>query len=378
MSLSRRKLLFTLGIIFSVFGCISLMAMMPALSSQLFNRVSFKDITWSPQGDKIAFAADLHDNTTSDFFYTLYVVDADGENLRAITPFGTSVRTYAWSPDGERLAVVEGIGKEVRVYDTEGKVLQTLKMDGNAAGVGWSSDGSRLAILSNLDKEMRILLVEGENQTELYRAPEAAFSNPQWSPDDTRILFRQANNLWVVEVESGQAQQVVSAYQSGMEKLAWENSTALTFYNTEGVYRVAINGGEIERVGAAPEYQAGVLSPDREMSAKVGCADANDVDESNLDIFPCERHQLEIRQASSGELESSVEIREIKALENFALGLSLPAALTILVVTLVIAPAFTLPYAITRQNWLTRFFVIGILAYYALLILGIVVEVATR
>ncbi|MBZ0309495.1 MAG: hypothetical protein K8I82_25760, partial [Anaerolineae bacterium] len=100
------EILFIISIIGFMLGCMGIVLLGPLIGQAFFNQISFKDLTWSPDSTKTAFLADLHTSTTSDFFFTLYVVDADGDNLHPITYEGSDVRAYAWSPDSTHLAVL--------------------------------------------------------------------------------------------------------------------------------------------------------------------------------------------------------------------------------------------------------------------------------
>jgi hypothetical protein len=56
--------------------------------------------TWSPDGSQIAFSSDRGG------LWDIYVVQADGSNVRPLTSDGTGVETLAWRPDGTDVTVV--------------------------------------------------------------------------------------------------------------------------------------------------------------------------------------------------------------------------------------------------------------------------------
>src|SRR5262249_43809477 len=60
--------------------------------------------SWSPDGRKIVFSG------SKGGFTNLYVVDADGKNLRALTNDFLGAIMPAWSPDGRRVAFVSNRG----------------------------------------------------------------------------------------------------------------------------------------------------------------------------------------------------------------------------------------------------------------------------
>ena len=80
---------------------------------------------------------------------SLYVIRADGSGLRRLTPAGTSVLSYAWSPDGETIAYtdtrlslwlvqVDGIGRRL--------LLPTSRL--STVALSWSPNGTTVAIVS--------------------------------------------------------------------------------------------------------------------------------------------------------------------------------------------------------------------------------------
>lgn len=361
---------FLLGIVLFVAACFGLILFSPALANTFSDRVSFRDITWSPDGSKVAFLADIHTDTTSDFFYTLYVVDAAGENLTDITGSASSVDSFVWSPDGKTLAVIDGVPAEVSLYNLNGEKTETIELDGSASGIGWSPDGTQLAVLTNLDNTHRISLVDDDDTQQIYSGADAAFSRQlYWSPDGQQILFGDSGSLIIVDTATGQFQIPVQNYLEGMMEIHWSNdSQKVIFSNVKGVYEVEANGGEIEKVGDAPEYQAGVMSPDGELQAKVGCGDENDTDESNVDIFPCTLYELHLMKDTG--VVGKVSMENLKTTGGSS-GIGWRRFAILLLVVFLIAPAMTLPYAILHNHWVSKLFVVLVMTFY-LLVCGIV------
>lgn len=70
-------------------------------------------IAFSPDGQKIAFGADLWD---SDISHQIYVVNADGSNLMRLTNPPGSNSDPAWSPDGQKIAFASSRDGNSEVY----------------------------------------------------------------------------------------------------------------------------------------------------------------------------------------------------------------------------------------------------------------------
>ena len=80
----------------------------------------------------------------------LFVVDADGTGLRRLTPGGTSVFTYRWSPDGKLIAYIDERRLSLWLVRPDGTgrrlLLPTSQL--SSVGLSWSPDGKDIAIVS--------------------------------------------------------------------------------------------------------------------------------------------------------------------------------------------------------------------------------------
>ena len=103
-------------------------------------------ISWSPKGDKLAFA---YGPVARDTPHTMSIYELDlasGESRQLVE--GGVYLFPSWSSDGTMIAfsggesVVEGILFIVRVYDSS--IVQPLDIDG-VGSVAWSPDGSKIA-----------------------------------------------------------------------------------------------------------------------------------------------------------------------------------------------------------------------------------------
>jgi Tol biopolymer transport system component len=136
---------------------------------------------WSPDSRSIAFQ-----RTDADDRSHIYVMDADGGNVRAATAGDADDRHPAWSPDGKLLAVDSGTSTE---------------------------------------REIWIIDVASTHRTQVTRLGAVA-SFPSWSPDGMRIAFylyrAGASDLWIVGRDGTGVQQVTQG-------LATEQAQQCTF-----------------------------------------------------------------------------------------------------------------------------------------------------
>ncbi len=156
------------------------------------NDVLDRDPTWSPDGRKIAFVSERDGKPQ------IYVMDADGANVRRLThdegADSVPIADPDWSPDGTRIAFARrgtGASSDVYVMNADGSNVQRLTSnDFVNAGPAWSPDGARLAFHSLRDGhwEIYVMDADGLNVRRLTDHPKAGY-RPRWSRDGTEIVF---------------------------------------------------------------------------------------------------------------------------------------------------------------------------------------------
>lgn len=145
---------------------------------------------WSPDGTTIAFAAHTRPIDDPDRQTQLFVVDADGSNVRRVGTVPGPVSHVRWSPDSSRIAY----HNETRLISVrpDGTGLRTIESTGPGGSHDWAPtsdahviqnrrvDGSDLAVASASGLERRI--VEPGVQSEM-----------DWSPNSGCIAFRRTH-----------------------------------------------------------------------------------------------------------------------------------------------------------------------------------------
>jgi TolB protein len=154
----------------------------------------FVQPSWSPDGTRIAFVGSTNDGST------IYIINADGSDMRRLTRDDQHKSGPAWSPDGGRVAFVRSFpGLPVPIDDLdssrqEAAATQTAEAYVPSALFTVNADGSDERLIATLDGYAFL---------------------PIWSPDGSQIAL----STRLMEVEHAY---VVAADGSGTRPLADE------------------------------------------------------------------------------------------------------------------------------------------------------------
>jgi TolB protein len=148
------------------------------------------DLTWSPEGEKVAFVASALAGRPD-----IFVMNADGSGLRNVTNTVTTSFDVTWSPDGQRIAYLEGSpgGAPLTVANADGtgkrRLTGPLMVD--LGSPSWSPDGRTIAFTGGSGGAGAVIYTvhaDGTGLRKLTHGPGWSLF-PEWSPDGRRILF---------------------------------------------------------------------------------------------------------------------------------------------------------------------------------------------
>ena len=156
--------------------------------------------SYSPDGTQIAFRGDL-DLAEPSGDEEIYVMNADGTNVRQLTSNADFDSAPSWSPDGKRIVFesapagtftpgVEAHEKDIYVMRADGTHVHRLTdSPGLDEGAEFSPDGTKIVFSSDRDgqQELYVMNADGSDPRRLTDNP-ARDESPDWQalPFDTR------------------------------------------------------------------------------------------------------------------------------------------------------------------------------------------------
>jgi TolB protein len=138
---------------------------------------------WSPDGSEIVFYSDRDGNSE------IYVMDADGANIRRLTDTPAPEYWPDWSPDGTQIVFRSDRDGNAEIYKMDADGSDPVRLTDHSAEDSrpdWSPDGSEIAWSSFRDGNYEIYLMsaDGTNQRRLTTTSVHAIQ-PDWKPDSS-------------------------------------------------------------------------------------------------------------------------------------------------------------------------------------------------
>src|ERR671923_7810 len=156
---------------------------------------------WSPDGKRILFRALPNDRQFPNDA-DVYVMNADGSQVRELTFSNAFDGDPTWSPDGKKIAFesqrdgnseiytmnAAGSG-QTRLTNDAGKVAD-ISLDFVHADPAWSPDSKKIAFASTRDGDYEIYTMNANGSDQTNLSENAALDAlPTWSPDGKEIVF---------------------------------------------------------------------------------------------------------------------------------------------------------------------------------------------
>lgn len=166
---------------------------------------------WSPDGKQIVFSRVFpHIMSPGSVPLELYLVNADGTNLRRLTNNGRTNYLPAWSPDGQTIAWLSQQGDktdlaEIYMMRADGSAETRLtNNDAQEYGLSWSPDGKQIVFGSKRSGDWQIYTMNADGSKQSALPTPATGNAPSWSPDGRQIAFNsdRTGNLDIYVMES--------------------------------------------------------------------------------------------------------------------------------------------------------------------------------
>lgn len=174
-------------------------------------------MTYSPDGRRIAFMAGCDNNCD------VFVMDADGENLHALTRNGYFDVFPAWSPDGRQIAFVSSRDGFFELYVVNvncverdkdcNQVARRLTDNRDFDGFPvWSPDGEKILFSSDRDGNFELYILDAtcigklqncDQTTRRLTYHPARDTSPSWSPDGRWIAYISGRAVYVMDSDGG-------------------------------------------------------------------------------------------------------------------------------------------------------------------------------
>jgi WD40 repeat protein len=210
---------------------------------------------WSPDGREIAFVSFRNEPNPTNCYPScnseIYVMNADGTNVRRVTD-SPGIDTWpSWSPDGTRLAFQRGEPSLWEIWtvapDGSGLSFVTAGHDDGcpvyASAPDWSPAGDYIAFASHnmypCGENTAIALVHPDGTGSRLLTSLSNLVGLDWSPDAQRLSMGNNSTAFIYELDDGTRSAI---YENGADFVVWSPDGTKLLLRSGGMFTVNPDG----------------------------------------------------------------------------------------------------------------------------------------
>jgi Tol biopolymer transport system component len=175
----------------------------------LFRQI--QDFAVSPTGAEVAVVLRSIDQQQDQYQSKIWLASVEGKKVEPYT-HGPGHDYYPrWSPNGEILAFVSdrnnGQSQIFLLPRSGGEAKQLTQMSESVSSVEWSFDGKSLIVTASVDREKA---PPGEENSSAWQKRPYVITKERYKSDNSGFILRSNTHAFVVDCETGAAQQITS------------------------------------------------------------------------------------------------------------------------------------------------------------------------
>jgi TolB protein len=209
------------------------------------------------------------------FFQEIYVIDADGTNLKRITFLEQIINEPVWAPTGDRILFLAGVdGRDWFVYavNSDGSELSrlTFKPSSASADPRWSPSGQRI-LWADRSGKIKVMNADGSNKMFLTSGKSFDYG-AEWSPDGRHFAYVSSiageAPAQVVMMNPDDSSRRIVAVMDRLLFMTWSpDGKHIAFQGwlpeerISGIYVAKVDGSDLKRIAPTGDYSFPAWSP---------------------------------------------------------------------------------------------------------------------